>query len=327
MRKVVASARGLVALLVTVVAVAIGVPALAAYPDKPVRIVVPYAPGGAVDVVARKLAQKLSEQTGQSFFVENKPGASGTIGAQSVVRAPADGYTLLALDNTFSLLPFVFKKLPWEGDLPLVPIAVSAYTPVLLLVNSDSKYKDLASLIAAAKAKPDTLTYGTGGNGSAPHFSAESFQQTAGVKLSHIPYKGAGEAVTGLVGGQIDLVLLSTGSVASQLKAGKLRALAASGGKRLASFPNVPTFAEAGLPGFGIVNWSGLAAPQGTPKDVVARLNTEVKKALDSADMKTFLATLSADPGGGDPEAFAKLMKDENARWAAVAKKVDIEKQ
>ena len=314
-------------LLVAAIGLAIVAPAMAAYPDKPVRIVVPYAPGGAVDVVARKVAQKLSEQTGQSFFIENKPGASGTIGAQAVIRSAPDGYTLLALDNTFSLLPFVFKKLPWEGELPLVPIAVSAYTPVLLLVNSDSKYKDLASVIAEAKANPDKLTYGTGGNGSAPHFSAEAFQQAAGVKLSHIPYKGAGEAVTGLVGAQIDLVLLSTGSVASQMKAGKLRALAASGNKRLSSFPNVPTFAEAGLPGFGIVNWSGLAAPPGTPKDVVARLNAEVKKALESADMKAFLATLSAEPGGGDPEGFAKLMKDENARWAAVAKKVDIEKQ
>ncbi len=314
-------------LLVAAIGLAMVAPAMAAYPDKPVRIVVPYAPGGAVDVVARKVAQKLSEQTGQSFFIENKPGASGTIGAQAVIRSAPDGYTLLALDNTFSLLPFVFKKLPWEGELPLVPIAVSAYTPVLLLVNSDSKYKDLASVIAEAKANPDKLTYGTGGNGSAPHFSAEAFQQAAGVKLSHIPYKGAGEAVTGLVGAQIDLVLLSTGSVASQMKAGKVRALAASGNKRLSSFPNVPTFAEAGLPGFGIVNWSGLAAPPGTPKDVVARLNAEVKKALESADMKAFLATLSAEPGGGDPEAFAKLMKDENARWAAVAKKVDIEKQ
>jgi tripartite-type tricarboxylate transporter receptor subunit TctC len=197
----------------------------------------------------------------------------------------------------------------------------------LVLVNSDSKYHDLGSLIAFAKANPDKLTYGTGGNGSAPHFSAEAFQQAAGVKLSHIPYKGAGEAVTGLIGGQIDMVLLSTGSVASQIKAGKLRPLAASGSKRLASFPNVPTFAEAGLPGFGIVNWSGLVAPAGTPKDVIARLNAEVKKALETPDMKAFLANLSADPGGGDSEAFAKLMKDENSRWAAVAKKVDIEKQ
>jgi tripartite-type tricarboxylate transporter receptor subunit TctC len=317
----------IVRFLIALMAVAVGGPVLAAYPDKPVRIVVPYAPGGAVDVVARKLAQKLSEQTGQSFFVENKPGASGTIGAQAVVRAAPDGYTLLALDNTFSLLPFVFKKLPWEGDIPVVPISVTAYTPVLLLVNSESKHKDLAALIAFAKANPDKLTYGTGGNGSAPHFSAEAFQQAAGVKLSHIPYKGAGEAVTGLVGGQIDLVLLSTGSVASQLKAGKLRALAASGNKRLESFPNVPTFAEAGLPGFGIVNWSGLVAPAGTPKEVVARLSAEVTKALETPDMKAFLANLSADPGGTGPEAFAKLMKEENVRWAAVAKKIDIEKQ
>lgn len=317
----------IVSLLLALAAVAIGGPVLAAYPDKPVRIVVPYAAGGAVDVVARKLAQKLSEQMGQSFFVENKPGASGTIGAQAVVRAAPDGYTLLALDNTFSLLPFVFKKLPWEGDIPVVPISVTAYTPVLLLVNSESKHKDLASLIAFAKANPDKLTYGTGGNGSAPHFSAEAFQQAAGVKLSHIPYKGAGEAVTGLVGGQIDLVLLSTGSVASQLKSGKLRALAASGNKRLESFPNVPTFAEAGLPGFGIVNWSGLVAPAGTPKEVVARLSAEVAKALETPDMKAFLANLSADPGGTGPEAFAKLMKEENVRWAAVAKKIDIEKQ
>jgi tripartite-type tricarboxylate transporter receptor subunit TctC len=313
--------------LIGIIAALVLTPAWAAYPDKPVRIVVPYAPGGAVDVVARKMAQKLSEQTGQSFFIENKPGASGTIGAQAVVRARADGYTLLALDNTFSLLPFVFKKLPWEGDLPLVPIVVSAYTPVLLLVNSASNFNDLGSLIAFAKENPDKLTYGTGGNGSAPHFSTEAFQQAADIKLSHIPYKGAGEAVIGLVGGQIDLVLLSTGSVASQLKSGKLRALAASGNERLASLPTVPTFAEAGLPGFGIINWSGLAAPPGTPKEIIARLNSEVKKALESPDIKAFLATLSADPGGTDSEAFAKLMREENARWEAVAKKVDIEKQ
>jgi len=299
----------------------------AGYPEKTVRIVVPYAPGGAVDVVARKMAQKLTDQTGQTFIVENKPGASGTIGAQTVLRAAPDGYTLLALDNTFSLLPFVFKKLPWEGDLPFVPIAVSAYTPVLLLVHSESKFKDLGSLVAFAKANPGKLTYGTGGNGSAPHFSAEAFQQAAGVKLTHVPYKGASEAVTGLLSNQVDLVLLSTGSVASQLESGRLRALAASGNKRLASFPKVPTFAEAGLPNFGIVNWSGLVAPPGTPNEVVARLNAEVRKALDAADTKQFLASLSADPGGGTPEAFAKLLKDEHARWAAVAQKVDIEKQ
>lgn len=306
---------------------AVPAPALAAYPDKPVRIVVPYAAGGAVDVVARRVAQKLSEQTKQSFFVENKPGASGTIGAVSVIRAAPDGYTLLAMDNTFSLLPFVFKQLPWQGDIPVVPIAVSAYTPVLLVVHADSKFKDLGALIAFAKANPEKLTYGTGGNGSAPHFSTEAFQQAAGIKLTHVPYKGASEAVAGLLGNQVDLVLLSTGSVSAQLQGGKFRALAASGTKRLASLPNVPTFAEAGLPGFGIMNWSGLVAPANTPKEIVAKLNAEVKTALAAPDMKTFLVGLSAEPGGGEPDAFTKLMKEENARWSAIAGKANIEKQ
>jgi tripartite-type tricarboxylate transporter receptor subunit TctC len=222
------TARALVTAVATVAiatATFIG-PARAAYPDKPVRIVVPYAAGGAVDVVARKIAQKLSEQMGQSYFVENKPGASGTIGAMAVINAKPDGYTLLAIDNTFSLQPFVFKKLPWEGDIPTVPIVVSAYTPVMVLVHAESKYKTLGELIAFAKANPDKLTYGTGGNGSAPHFSAEAFQQAAGIKMTHVPYKGAAEAVGALMGKQIDVVLLSTGSVLSQLQSGKFRALA-----------------------------------------------------------------------------------------------------
>ena len=231
------------------------------------RIVVPYAPGGAVDVVARKLAQKLSEQTGQSFFVENKPGASGTIGAQSVIRAARGRLHLAgARQHVLALAVRVQEaavgRRPAGGPDRGERVYAGAGTRELGLEVS----RISASLIAFAKANPDKLTYGTGGNGSAPHFSAEAFQQAAGVKLSHIPYKGAGEAVTGLVGSQIDLVLLSTGSVASQLKAGKLRALAASGSKRLASFPNIPTFAEAGLPGFGIMNWSGLAAPPGRPR-------------------------------------------------------------
>lgn len=297
------------------------------YPEKPVRIVVSWAPGGAVDVIARKVAQKLSEQTKGTFLVENKPGATGTIGTQQVIRSAPDGYTLLAIDNTFALLPFVFKKLPWEQEMPLVPIAVAALQPVVILVKSDSPYTDLAGLIAYAKANPDTLTYGTGGSGSAPHFSAEAFQQAAGVKLMHVPYKGAGDAIIGLISGQIDMVLVSTPSVVSQLKANRVRALATSGSKRLASFPNIPTFAEAGLPGFGITNWTGIAAPQGTPKEIVSRLNIEIKKALESPDMKEFLGGMSSEPGNLDSDGFLRLIKDENARWAEVAKHANIEKQ
>jgi tripartite-type tricarboxylate transporter receptor subunit TctC len=298
-----------------------------AYPTKPVRIVVPYAPGGAVDVVARKVAQKLTEQTKQSFFVENKAGATGTIGTQQVVRSSADGYTLLAIDNTYAILPYVFKTLPWNHATALAPITVTVFTPVLVAVQANSPHQDLASLLAAARAKPEGLTYGTGGQGSAPHFATEAFQRAAGIKLAHVPYKGAGEALLGLMSGQVDLILVSTPSAASQLRAGKIRALAVSGDKRLSSLPNIPTFAEAGLPGFGVINWSGLAAPAGTKPEVLDRLHAEVAKALASADMREFIAGLDAEPGGIDPAAFATLIRDETARWAKVAEGADIERQ
>jgi tripartite-type tricarboxylate transporter receptor subunit TctC len=312
------------------IAAALLAPGLAhaqAYPTKPVRIVVPFAPGGATDVVARKIAQKLTEQTGQSFFVENKPGGTGTIGTQQVARSAPDGYTLLALDNGYSVLPYVFKALPWNHATALAPITVSVFAPVLVAVRAESPHKDLASLIAAAKAKPEGLTYGTGGQGSAPHFATEAFQQAAGIKLTHVPYKGAAEAVLGVISGQVDVILISTPSAASQLRTGKMRALAVSGEKRLATLPNIPTFAEAGLPGFGLVNWSGLAAPAGTPPEVLARLHAEVVKALASANMREFIAGLDAEPGGIEPAAFAALIRDETARWAAVAERAGIEKQ
>jgi tripartite-type tricarboxylate transporter receptor subunit TctC len=301
--------------------------AQAPYPTKPVRIVVPYAPGGAVDVVTRKVAQKLTEQMGQSFYVENKAGATGSIGTQLVARATPDGYTLLANDNTYSILPYVFKELPWDHASAFAPITVSVFTPVLVAVPAASPFKTLGELLAHAKAHPDTLNYGTGGQGSAPHFATEAFQLAAGVKLSHIPYKGAGEAMLGLVGNQIDLLLVSTPSAVSQIKSGKIRALAVSGDKRLEAHPDIPTFAEAGLPGFGVVNWSGLAAPAGTPADIVARLNGEVKKALASPDMQEFIASMSAQPGGIEPAAFSALIKDETARWAPVAEKAAVERQ
>lgn len=297
------------------------------YPAKPVRIVVAYAPGGAVDVVARKLAQKLTEQTGQVFFVENKPGATGTIGTQFVAGSAPDGYTLLAIDNTYSILPHVFGKLPFDHAKALAPITVGVFTPVLIAVRSDAPFKDLAALLAEARANPDKLTYGTGGQGSAPHFATEAFQIAANAKLSHIPYKGAGEAMLGLVSSQVDLLLVSTPSATGQVRSGKIRALAVSGDKRLSSLPDVPTFAEAGLPGFSVANWSGLAAPAGTPSAVIGRLHAEVVKALGTEDMAGFIAGLSAEPGGLDPVAFAALIEKETALWAPVAEKAGIQRQ
>jgi len=302
-------------------------PAVAAYPDKPVRIVVPNPPGGAVDVVTRKVAQKLTVQTGQSFVVENKPGASGTIGTTQVVNAPADGYTLLANDNSYTTLPYVFKKLNWDHQNALVPIAPFAFSPVVLGVKADSRFKDLASLISYAKAHPGEVTFGTGGPGSSPHFAAEAFQQAAGIKLMHVPYKGAGEAMIGLLGGSVDLLVVSTPTALAPVKGNQMRLLGISGKSRVDVFPDVPTFAEAGVPTFNLFNWSGLAAPKGTPKEVIARLQAEVQKALQAPDMKDFLAQMGSQPGNLDSPAFAQLIERETAQWASVAQKANIEKQ
>jgi len=305
----------------------VATPAVAAYPDKPVRIVVPNPPGGAVDVVTRKVAQKLTVQTGQSFVVENKPGASGTIGTTQVVNAPADGYTLLANDNSYTTLPYVFKKLNWDHQNALVPIAPFAFSPVVLGVKADSRFKDLASLISYAKAHPGEVTFGTGGPGSSPHFAAEAFQQAAGIKLMHVPYKGAGEAMIGLLGGSVDLLVVSTPTALAPVKGNQMRLLGISGKSRVDVFPDVPTFAEAGVPTFNLFNWSGLAAPKGTPKEVIARLQAEVQKALQAPDMKDFLAQMGSQPGNLDSPAFAQLIERETAQWASVAQKANIEKQ
>lgn len=302
-------------------------PVFAAYPDKPVRIVVPNPPGGAVDVVTRKIAQKLTVQMGQSFVVENKPGASGTIGTMQVVNAPADGYTLLANDNSYTTLPYVFRKLNWNHDTALVPIAPFAFSPVVVGVKADSRFKDLASLVRHAKAHPGEVTFGTGGPGSSPHFAAEAFQQAAGIQLMHVPYKGAGEAMVGLLGGSVDLVVVSTPTALAPVKGNQMRLLAISGKARVDVFPNVPTFAEAGVPDFSLFNWSGLAAPRGTPADVIARLQAEIHKALQAPDMKAFLAQMGAQPGNLDSPAFAQLIQRETAQWATVARKANIEKQ
>ncbi|SDD00562.1 Tripartite-type tricarboxylate transporter, receptor component TctC [Cupriavidus sp. YR651] len=302
-------------------------PAAAAYPDKPVRIVVPNPPGGAVDVVTRKIAQKLTEQTGQSFVVENKPGASGTIGTSQVVNAVADGYTLLANDNSYTTLPYVFKKLNWDHQTALVPIAPFAFSPVVLGVKADSRFKDLASLVSYAKAHPGEVTFGTGGPGSSPHFAAEAFQQAAGIKLMHVPYKGAGEAMVGLLSGSVDLLVVSTPTALAPVKGKQMRLLGISGKSRVDVFPDVPTFAEAGVPAFSLFNWSGLAAPKGTPADVVTRLQAEIHKALLAPDMKSFLASMGAQPGNMDSPAFAQLIQRETAQWAPVAQRAQIEKQ
>ncbi|WP_245624380.1 Bug family tripartite tricarboxylate transporter substrate binding protein [Belnapia moabensis] len=303
-----------------------------AWPSRPVRIVVAWAPGGAVDTIARRIGQKLAERLGKPVVVENKSGATGTIGAAEVARSAPDGYTLLAMDNTYAMLPYLFQKLPFDHAIAFRPITVSAFSPVMLAVHRDAPWRDLASLIAAAKRKPEEITYGTGGIGSAPHFATAAFSQSAGVKLFHVPFKGAGEAVTAVLGQQVDMVMISLGSALGHVRGGLLRPLAMSGTSRTAALPDVPTFQEAGLANFGphgegMVNWSGLAAPARTPDAIVTRLQVEVATALQALDMREFLATIASEPGGMPPEAFATLLREETARWRDVAGRAGIERQ
>ncbi|XAH26259.1 tripartite tricarboxylate transporter substrate binding protein [Xylophilus sp. GW821-FHT01B05] len=301
--------------------------AQAAWPTKPVKIVVPYAPGGAVDVVTRKMAQKLTEQTGQSFIIDNKPGATGTIGVAQVARAEPDGYTLVANDTTYSLLPYIFKKLPFDYAHDLVPVAAYVFAPMALVVNAGGPYKTLADLLADAKAHPGKITYGTGGAGTTPHFAAEALGVATGVKFMHVPFKGAGEATQAILTNTIDMQFASTTGVMGNVKGGKLRLLAISGDKRLAVLPDVPTFAQAGVQNFGVVNWTGLWAPQGTPPAVLERLQKEIATAMAAPDMKSFAEGMGADPRHVDATGFAQQLQESNTMWGKIAARTSFDKQ
>lgn len=297
------------------------------YPNKAVHIIVPYPPGGTTDVVSRKIAQKLSEQTGQPFVVENKPGATGTIGAVQVAHSDPNGYTLMADDITYSMRPHVFKNLPWDQERDLVPVTTIIFAPYALVVNATAPFKSLQELIAKARANAGVLTFGTGGPGSGPHFAVESFMLAANVKLRHIPYKGGGEALTGVIAGQIDVLMASTPSLVAQTKGGRIRMLAVSGDRRLPALPEVPTFSEAGLKDAAIMNFTGLWTPKGTPSDVFAKLQSEIAKAMEAADMKTFIESQGCEPGGTKSDVFAKMVADATKRWGPIAARAKIERK
>lgn len=294
--------------------------AQSAWPEKPVRIVVPYAPGGTTDYAARQIAQKLTEQTHQSFFVENKAGASGTIGTDLVAKSVPDGTTLLTNDTTYAMLPSLFARLPWDHANGLVPVTTIAQTPVVLVVGANSPFKTLQELVAHAQKHPAQLNFGSGGAGSSTHLAAELFKREGKVFITHIPYKGAGDAMLGVMSGQVDLLITASPTAIPQVKGGKVRALAVTGDKRLAGLPDVPTFREAGLPSYTVTNWFGLAAPKGTPPEVVARLQGEVKKALADPALRERFAQQGALPGGMAPADFASFIRQETQIWGAVAR-------
>jgi len=297
------------------------------YPARPVRIIVPSPPGGGTDIVARVLAQHFARSFGQQFFVENKPGAGNMIGIEAVARSAPDGYTLLMTASTLALNSVLFKKVPYDPVRDFAPITLTATAPNVLLVHPSVPAQSLAEFIALAKAKPGALSYGTPGIGTSPHLSMELLKSMAGIDLQHVPYKGTAAAVTDVIGGQIAATFANALTAKPQVDAGRVRALAITGPRRIEALPGVPPIAEAGVPGYEAMQWYGLLAPAGTPAAIVARLNGEALKALRSAEMKERLAADGAEPLGGSPAEFAALIRRELDKWTRVARAAGIDPQ
>ena len=302
--------------------IAVAPPGLAqSYPVKPIRIVVPYPPGGTTDILAREIGQKLGESLKQSVVVDNRPGANGNIGAQAVATAAPDGYTLLMSPaGTLTSNPHLYATMPFDTFKSFAPITIVAETPHFVVVNPAVPANSIPELIALAKARPGTLTFASPGTGSSPHLSGELFKTMAGVNLQHVPYKGAAPAINDLLGGVVTMSFDTVPSSTPHVKAGKLRALAVTSAKRLPNFPEVPTVAESGVPGYESTTWFGLLAPAGTPKDIVDKLHAEVIKAMQTPDIKERFARQGADPVGNTPEQFTGVLQSETAKWGKVIK-------
>jgi tripartite-type tricarboxylate transporter receptor subunit TctC len=295
------------------------------YPSKPVHVIVAYPAGGATDVIARAVTQRLAEIWGQQIVVENKGGASTQIGAEYVARAAPDGYTLLATaDATFAFNPALYRKLTYDVK-DFIPVSGLGIVNQMLVVNPASPLKSVGDLIAQAKAKPGELNYGTMGAGSSGHLNMAMFEHMAGVKLTPVHYRGGAPFMTDLLGGHVQTGFLSLTLVAEQMKAGQLRALAVGSGARIAQFPDVPTVAEAGVPGFDAETWFGLFAPRGTPPDIVAKINADVQRVLaDPMFRDKFLAPSFFEPIKGSPDEFASFIRNEAAKWSKVIKDTNL---
>jgi len=299
----------------------------ATYPEKPVRMVVPFPPGGGTDVVARAIALKLTEQWGQSVVVDNRPGAASMVGTEMLARAVPDGYTLGFVSMSHTINPSIYKKLPFDPIADFSPVALAATAPNVLVVNPGVGAKSVAELVQIAKARPGKLNFPSSGNGGVSHLSMEMFRYAAGIDIVHVPYRGAGPALTALLANETQLMMATTPVALPQMKAGRLIALATTGLKRSSLAPEIPTVAEAGYPGFEADTWYGMLAPAKVPPALVNQANAAVTKMLTQADFKERLAHEGAQPAGGTPAQFATHIKSEIEKWAKIVRmaKVKIE--
>ncbi|GAA6119157.1 tripartite tricarboxylate transporter substrate binding protein [Acidovorax sp. FG27] len=328
-RRALALAAGAVA---TVAAAAFFLPApahaqpadAAAWPAKPIRWVVPFPPGGAMDVIARTLGERAGRALGQPFVIENRPGAGGNIGADAVAKSPADGYTIMITSIGMATNKALYAKLSYDPAKDFAPISLLAVVPNVLVVNANSPDKTVADVIAHAKREPGKLTYASAGNGTSIHLAGEVFASMAGLNLLHVPYKGSGPAVTDMLGGQVDLMFDSITSAAPHIQSGKLRALGVTSARRSATLPNVPTIAEAGVPGYEVSPWFAVFAPAGTPAPIVQKINAALLDAMKQPDTQARFDAIGAQPIGSTPAELAAHVDKEMARWGKLIKERNI---
>jgi tripartite-type tricarboxylate transporter receptor subunit TctC len=291
------------------------------YPNKPIRLIVPFPPGGGTDILARVVAHHLTMANKWTVVVENRPGAGGNIGVDAVAKAAPDGYTMvIGQASNLAINPSLYPKLPYDPLKDLAPVVAIASAPVVLVTSSNSNFKTIADIVAAAKAKPGGVVFASPGNGTVSHLTGEMLQRAAGIKFQHIPYKGANQALNDLTGNQVNLFMSSVPTALGQIKSGRLHAIAVSSAKRAQDLPNVPTINESGYKGFDAATWFGFLVPSGTPAPIINTLNTEIDKALQAPAVREKIASEGGEVMGGTPEQFAAFIKSEIGKWGQVVK-------